>query len=179
MDGVAFDVILKMKQLISALVITAFTLFSQANENKQELPDYALPVLQNWLTYSPEVVEVCVFREEWIAPTKDFPKGKLLEYGTITHVHKGNVTVGERVIMTTYIEYSRENWQREAKLRPSRVSMVDGEIVFRMFDKKDSTIKDGYYDIGSSICHFTFNSEFHQAFIMEKERDPKLMGIKN
>jgi hypothetical protein len=168
-----------MRPIFLALIAAIAAGFAQASEKDQKLPDYALPVVQNWLSQNSEVVEVCVFREQWIAPTKEIPKGVLLKFATITSIHKGSVKVGNRVVLTCLFEYPRTEWQREARLRPSRVSMVDGELMVCMFDKQRTPHKDGYWDVGSDISRFTFDDEFHQAFLLEKKRDPKLAGIPN
>ena len=107
------------------------------------------------------------------------PKGMLLKFATITSVHKGSVKAGDRVVLTYLVEYPKTEWQGEARLRPSRVSMVDGELMVCMFDKQRTPHKDGYWDVGSDICRFTFDDEFYQAFLLEKNRDPKLIGIPN
>jgi len=95
-----------------------------AEEEGRELPEYAVPVVRNWLHQNTEVVEVCVFREQWIAPTEDRPKGIMRRFPTITRVHKGTVQVGERVVLSQLVEFSPDGWEREARLRPDQVSMV-------------------------------------------------------
>jgi hypothetical protein len=148
----------------------------QGEEAQKELPDYALPVLKNWLHQNSEVVEVCIFREEWKEPTEKFPKGILKQYATITRVHKGNVKVGDHVVLTAYIEFSLPEWKRQAGLHPSRVSLVDGELMLVMFDLKRTPQTNGYWDAGADISRFSFEDDFYRAFQIELKRDPSLVG---
>lgn len=150
----------------------------KAQNNGIELNEELFPVaiVQNWLHQNTEVVEVCVFREQWIAPTAERPKGMLLKYATITRVHKGTVKVGERVVLTSLFEFAADSWKRESRLRPSRVSMVDGELMVSMFSKTDTKKEDGYWDVGDDICRFPLEGEFYQAFLFEKKRDSTLKG---
>ena len=103
----------------------------------------------------------------------------LLKFATITRVHKGNVKVGDQIILPYLFEYPKDQWEREANLRPNRISMVDGELLVSMFSVKDSPEDDGYKNVGYDICRFSFDSEFYKAFLIEKKRDPKLKGIAN
>jgi hypothetical protein len=168
-----------MKQLIAIVAVFALASSNLWAEGEQKLPEYVLPVLQNWLTYNTEVVEACVFREQWIAPTEKIPKGMLLKFGTITRVHKGSVKVGHRIVLPYLFEISVGTWEQEARLRPDRISMVDGELMISMFNKKDSPEENGYRNVGDDISRFPFGSEFHKAFLIEQDRDPKLEGIQN
>ena len=169
----------EMKRFNIALLALSIILNAQGAEAQQELPEHALPVLKNWLHQNSEVVEVCIFREEWKEPTEKFPKGILLRYATITRVHKGSVEVGDRVVLTAYIEFSVSEWKRQARLRPSRVSLVDGELMIAMFDLKDTTKTNGYWDAGADISRFSFNDDFYRAFQIEQKRDPSLVGAPN
>lgn len=161
-----------------SLISLSPPLSGQAGETPK-LPDHALPVLQNWLHQNSEVVEVCVFREEWKAPTERVPKGILTRFGTITRVHKGEVKVGERVAFASLVEFPPSDWKREARLRPSRTSLVDGEMMIVMFSRAECENQDGYWNVGSDISRFSFDDPFYQAFQLEKKRDPKLRGIPN
>lgn len=148
-------------------------------DKKEEMPAYALPMVQNWLHQCSEAVDVCVFREQWVAPAKKMPKGMLLKFGTITVVHKGTVKVGERIVMAYLFEYPAKDVEREARLRPDRVSMVDGELHVVIFDKKDTKFINGYWDVGDITSKFSHDDDFHRAFLIEKKRDPHLKGIPN
>lgn len=166
------------KQIILAILLSiATTTF--ADQKKEDIPDHAIPMVQNWLHQCSEAVDVCVFREQWIAPSEKMPKGMLLKFGTITFVHKGSVKVGERVVMAKLFEYPSESVEREARLRPDRVSLVDGELHVVIFDKKDTTLENGYWDVDDTISTFKFDDDFHRAFQSIKKMDPELKGEAN
>ena len=165
-----------MKRFNVALLALSMILSVQGEEALKELPDHALPVLKNWLHQNSEVVEVCIFREEWKEPTEKFPKGMLLKYATITRVHKGSVKVGDHVVLTAYFEFSMSEWKGQARLRPSRVSLVDGELMLVMFDLKNTPQTNGYWDAGADISRFSFKDDFYRAFQIEQKRDPSLVG---
>ena len=150
-----------------------------AGQKKESMPAHAIPVVQNWLHQCSEAVDVCVFREQWTAPTKERPKGMLLKFGTITYVHKGSVKVGERVMMASLFEYPSETVAREARLRPDRVSLVDGELHVVIFDKKNTTLENGYWNVQDTINRFTFDDYFYRAFKSIKKTDPELKGAPN
>ena len=158
-------------------VLLVFTGASHAAEDK--LPEHAISVLRNWLHQNEDVVEVCVYREKWTAPTSDFPKGVLLRYGTITSVHKGELSVGDKVFLTSYFEFPAKEWKREAGLRPDRVSLVDGELAVVMFSASESKKLDGYWDVGDDICRFSFDDYLYRAFQSEIQRDKSLKGKAN
>ncbi|HEX8372949.1 MAG TPA: hypothetical protein VF585_09225 [Chthoniobacterales bacterium] len=172
----ARSVLSYMKRFSVALLAISMILSVQGEEAPQEWQKWALPVLRNWLHQKSEVVEVCIFREEWKEPTEQLPKGRLFEYATITRVHKGSMKVGDRVVLRAYIEYARSEWKREAGLRPSRISLVDGELRVVIFDRKDTPQTNGYWDVGADISRFSFDEEFYQAFQFEQKRDPSLVG---
>ncbi len=159
--------------------LALFLLVGASAGAEEELPEHAIPVLRNWLYQNEDVVEVCVFREKWVAPTNDFPKGILLRYGTITRVHKGKLSVGDKVYLTSYIEFPAKEWKQEAKLRPDRVSLVDGELVVAMFSASDTKKTDGYWDVGDGVCRFSFDDYFYRAFQSELRRDRSLKGEAN
>lgn len=161
------------------LFALSMILSAQGDEAPPKLPDHVLPVLRNWLHGNSEVVEVCIFREEWKEPTQEFWKGTLLRYATITRVHKGNVKVGEQVVLTDYYEYSPSTWKGEARRRPSRTSLVDGELMLVMFNREDVRKKDKYLDVGDDVDRFSFDDDFYRAFQFELKRDPALVGVAN
>ena len=165
-----------MKRINIALLAIFMILSVQGEEARQILPDHALPVLKNWLHQNSEVAEVCIFREEWKEPTDKLPKGILFQYATVTRVHKGTVKVGDRAVLTTYIEFPLAKWRGEARLRPSRVSLVDGELMLVIFNLKDTPKSNGYWDVGASISRFSFEDFFYRAFQIELKRDPSLKG---
>lgn len=148
-----------------------------ADQKKEDLPVHAIPMVQNWLHQCSEAVDVCVFREQWIAPSEKMPKGMLLRFGTITYVHKGSVKVGERVVMAMLVEYPPESVAREARLRPDRVSLVDGELHVVIFDKKTTKFENGYWDVQDTINRFSFDDYFYRAFQSIKKTDPELKGV--
>ncbi|MEM7792234.1 MAG: hypothetical protein AAF546_12595 [Verrucomicrobiota bacterium] len=167
------------RAILTLLVVLASAASSLAQEKEKKIPDHALPVLQNWLYQNSEAVEVCVYREEWEAPTAKFKKGVLKRFATITCVHKGSVKVGDHVILTSPVEFAAGEWKREANLRPSRVSMVDGELMVVIFDREPTPKKGKYWDVGHDISRFKFGNYFHKAFLIEKKADPKLEGKPN
>ena len=168
-----------MKITIILAIILSIATTTFADQEKEDLPAHAIPMVQNWLHQCSEAVDICVFREQWIAPSKELPKGMLLKFGTITYVHKGSVKVGERVVMATLVEYPPENVTREARLRPNRVSLVDGELHVVIFDKKDTKLENGYWNVQDTINTFTFDDYFYRAFQSIKKTDPKLKGEPN
>ena len=168
-----------MKPILLLLISTAlFLVETRGDEEKGELTedDYPVAIVQNWLHQNSEVVEICVFREQWIAPTAERQKGMLVKFATITRLYKGSVKVGERVTLAYLFEYPAGEWEREARRRPSRVSMVDGELMVSMFDKEGIQKRDGYWDTGDIISRFPFGSDFHRTFESEEKRDSKLEG---
>lgn len=163
--------------MLTILLSIATTTF--ADQKKEDIPVHAIPIVRNWLHQCSEAVDVCVFREQWIAPSKERPKGMLLKFGTITSVHKGSVKVGERVVMAKLFEYPSESAVREARLRPDRVSLVDGELHVVIFDKKTTELENGYWNVQDTINTFTFEDYFYRAFQSIKKTDPELKGAPN
>ena len=165
-----------MEKLVIALI--SLTLFQQGQAvDEPDLPEYAVPVLQNWLHQNSEAVEVCVFRREWKAPTEKFPKGIMHQYATITHVHKGEIKVGQRVKLTAYIEYPRNEWRKQAELKPDSVTYVEGDLMVVMFSREDIIKVDDYWDVGADISRFSFDDVFYRVFQLEQKRDPELRGM--
>ena len=150
-----------------------------ADQVKEDIPPHAIPMVQNWLHQCSEAVDVCVYREQWIAPSKELPKGMLLKFGTITSVHKGSVKVGERVVMAKLFEYPSESVAIEARTRPDRVSLVDGELHVVIFDKKTTKQENGYWNVEDTINTFAFDDYFYRAFQSIKKTDPELKGAPN
>ena len=164
------------------LILIAFALLSISNlcaEDLDSLPKHAVPVLQNWLSQNEDVVEVCVFREEWESPTERFPKGILLRYGTITRIHKGNLKVGGQLVMTSYVEFSRAELVDLPINIPKRFNSSLGELVVVMLTADESEKRNDYWDAGADISRFSFTHYFYRAFLMELERDPTLAGRRN
>ncbi len=93
-----------MKKIIYTMLIPLAAI-GFARSGPADLPPHAIPILQNWLYQCSEAVEICVYREQWVVPSEEMPKGMLLKFGIITYVHKGSVEVGERVVMATLVEY--------------------------------------------------------------------------
>jgi hypothetical protein len=174
-----FDVLQEMKTIFIPAIILSMVTTMFAGQEKEDLPAHAIPMVQNWLNQCSEAVDICVFREQWIAPTKERPKGMLLRFGTITFVHKGSVKVGERVMMAKLVEYQLDSITREARIHPDRVSLVDGELHVVIFDKKDTELENGYWNVGDTINTFTFDDYFHHAFQSIKKTDPELKGVPN
>ena len=168
-----------MRRILSltALASLLALVIASADKEAKPLPEHVIPVMQDWLHSRSEAVEACVFREEWRAPTKQFPKGVLTRYATISRVHKGTVNVGERIVLSSPVEYETDTWQRKARRRPNRVSMVDGELIVVLFERTNALEKkDGYWQIGHIVSCFPFGSDFHRGFEQERKRDPQLRG---
>ena len=164
------------------LILTVFALLSAGKlcaEGVSPLPDHAVPVLQNWLSQNEDVVEVCVFREEWKSPTEQFPKGTLLRYGTIKRTHKGNLKVGDQLVMTAYVEFSRAELVDLPIDIPERFNGSVGELFVVMLTADESGKKNGYWDAGADISRFSFTNYFYRAFLLELERDSTLAGKSN
>lgn len=162
--------------IIILLSILCMNCLAGENHKITSETDFPVAIIQNWLHQNSEAVEVCVYREQWIAPTDKKPKGMLIKFATITRIHKGSLKVGEKISLSYLIEYSRDQWQKEAILRPNRISQVDGELMVSIFNKKDTKRNNGFWDTGDTISRFPFNGQFHKAFLFEKLRDPKLKG---
>lgn len=168
---------MKKNIILALFLLLATTTF--ADQEKVDIPPHAIPTVQNWLHQCSEAVDVCVFREQWIAPSKKLPKGMLLKFGTITSVHKGSVKVGERVVMAMQVEYPSESVAREARLRPDRISLVDGELHVVIFDKKTTKQDNGYWNVEDTINTFGFDDYFYRAFQSIKKTYPELKGAPN
>ena len=164
------------------LILIVFALLpavSLRSEDGSPLPDHVLPVLQNWLSQNEDVVEVCVFREEWESPTERSPKGILLRYGTITRIHKGNLKVGDQLVMTSYVEFSRAELVDLPIEIPERFNSSLGELLVVMLTADESKKRNDYWDAGADISRFSFTDYFYRAFLVELERDSTLAGKPN
>jgi hypothetical protein len=56
---------------------------------------------------------------------------------------------------------------------------VDGELMLVMFDLKDTSQTNGYWDAGADISRFSLKDYFYRAFQIEQKRDPSLVGAPN
>lgn len=126
--------------------------------------------LQNYIHHSEVIVDICVYEQAWIPPSKLIPKGQLVKRAVITHVHSGPWKVGQLIEYTHLIEDS-------PRFLGPFTSTVPG--VLRTFfynpdgseTHEESTIKisgDGHWGFRR------VNDVFAQLFALELESNPKI-----
>lgn len=126
--------------------------------------------LQNYIQHNSVIADICVYEQEWIPPTKAFPKGRLIRRAVVTHVHCGSWKVGQQIEYTHFIEESPRIFKRFT-------SGVPGELRTFFCDPDGSeTENEGMTQI-SGDGHWGFSrvgSVFAQLFALELKSNPKL-----
>ncbi len=115
------------------------------------------------------VVAICIYEQEWIPATPEFPKARLIQRAVVTGVHKGPIHVG------TKIEYYHLIEEPPRFLSHFR-SVVEGELRTFFFSADDGTLKDNKYTLEGD-AHFGFDrcsGDFADAFKKELQRNPEL-----
>jgi hypothetical protein len=125
--------------------------------------------VQNYIKHSDFVVDICIYEQEWIPATTEFPKAKLVRRGVVTGVHKGDIQVGMKLEYYHLIE-------NPPKLFQAFRSVVDGELRTFFFSKDDGSLKDGKYTLEGD-GHFGFDrckGALSEAFRRELKINPDL-----
>ncbi len=116
------------------------------------------------------VVDTNVYEQQWIPPTKEFPKAIHIFRAVVTGVHKGDVQIGTRLEYSCAIEDA-------PKYISAFRSVVEGQLETFFFSKEDATLKDGKYTI-ELRAYDSFNrlEDNEAAFRKELETNPELRG---
>lgn len=148
--------------LIPAFVLAEVTLEEAKTNGMQE-------TLRGYIASSENMVDICIYEQEWVNPTKEFTKGRMIKRAVITAVHKGNFAVGTRLQYCHYIE-------EPPKLFTNFRSTVEGELRTFFFDRADGRETDGRFVIeGDGHWGFSRTSGvFRELFQLEQQaRAPK------
>ena len=85
-------------------------LFEQNTESQQEN-------LRRRIAESEHVLLVCEFKQKWIPPEKNLPKGKLMFSARIIETYKGTLTVGKRISFFYYIAHYTTKFSDSGSLK--------------------------------------------------------------
>lgn len=114
------------------------------------------------------VVDTNVYEQQWVPPTKEFPKAIYIFRSTVTGVHKGDIRIGTR------LEYSCSIEDAPKYISAFR-SVVEGQLETFFFSKEDATLKDGKYIIElRAYDRFNRLEDNEAAFRKELETNPEL-----
>lgn len=117
------------------------------------------------------IVNICIYEQEWVPATRDYPKALLIQRAVITGVYKGNIAVG------TKVEYHHLIEEPPKFFGPFKAG-VEGELKTFLFSSDDGSNKNGKYTLKGD-GHFSFprcddNSDFAKAFREELKTNPAL-----
>jgi hypothetical protein len=125
--------------------------------------------VQNYIKHSEFIVDICVYEQEWIPATTEFPKAKWVMRAVVTGVHKGDIQVG------TKLEYYHLIDDPPRLFKAFR-SVVEGELRTFFFSSDDGRFQDGKYSLAGD-GHFGFDrrkGDFAEAFRKELRINPEL-----
>lgn len=125
--------------------------------------------VKNYIKHSEFIVDTCIYEQEWIPATPDFPKARLVMRAVVTGVYKGDIQIGTKLEYYHLIENS-------PKLFKAFRSVADGELRTFFFSKNDGTLKGGKYCLEGD-GHFGFDrckGDFAEAFRKELKSNPAL-----
>jgi hypothetical protein len=120
------------------------------------------------------IVNICIYKHEWVPPTAELPKAILITRAVVTGVFKGTIPIGTKLEYRNYIEEPQRFLER-TKFRPGP---VEGELVTFFFSSEDGTLKDGKYILPNAV-EFSFprcdaENDFAKAFREELKTNPGL-----
>jgi hypothetical protein len=160
----------KMKRLIitllAALQITSFADIPLDEAKRNGMQE----TLQNYIKHNKVIADICVYEQEWIPPSKPFPKGQLIQRAVITHVHTGPWKVGQRIEYVHYIEDAPRYFGRFT-------STVPGLLKTFFYDPDGSETNQEEVMKIEGDAHWGFgrvDDVFAQLFALELESNPKL-----
>ena len=152
--------------LLVALQITSFADISLDEAKRNGMQE----TLQNYIQHSKVITDICVYQQEWIPPSKSFPKGQLIQRAVVTHVHTGPWKVGQQIEYVYDIEDAPRFFGRFT-------STVPGLLKTFFYDPDGSeTTQEGVIKIDGD-GHWGFrrvDDVFAQLFALELQSNPKL-----
>ena len=126
--------------------------------------------LRNYIKHNEVIADVCVYEQAWIPPSKQSPKGQLIQRAVITHVHSGSWEVGQRIEYIHYIEDA-------PRFFGPFTATVPGELRTFFYDPDGSEAHGGGIIRISGDGHWGFRrlgDVFAQLFAIELQSNPKL-----
>ena len=81
-----------MKYLLLFLVVSSLSLVYAMT------PEEATAKLKASINENRVIVDICIYEQQWIGPTNEFPKGRLIKRAVVTEVYKGtDVSLGDKL----------------------------------------------------------------------------------
>ncbi|RYD84393.1 MAG: hypothetical protein EOP84_05625 [Verrucomicrobiaceae bacterium] len=130
--------------------------------------------LQSYIEHSPAIVDICIFEQEWVPPSKSVSKGQLMKRAVVTYVHHGAIPVGTKIEYVHYIEDS-------PRFLGKFTSVVRGDLRTFFFDPHDAKVVDGGMRLEGD-GHWGFDrvgNAFAGLFHLELKSNPKLTTKSN
>jgi hypothetical protein len=152
--------------LLVALQIASFADVSLDEAKRNGMQE----TLQNYIEHNKVIVDICLFEQEWVPPSEQFPKGQLIQRAVVTHVHTGPWKVGQRIEYVHYIEDAPRYFGRFT-------STVPGLLKTFFYDPDGSEINQGGVIKIDGDGHWGFRrveDVFAQLFALELQSNPKL-----
>ena len=61
-------------------------------------PEEATAKLKASINENRVIVDICIYEQQWISPTTQFPKGRLIKRAVVTEVYKGSdISLGDKL----------------------------------------------------------------------------------
>ena len=81
-----------MKYLLLFLVVSSLSPVSAMT------PEEATAKLKAIINENRVIVDICIYEQQWIGPTNEFPKGRLIKRAVVTEVYKGeDISLGDKL----------------------------------------------------------------------------------
>ena len=77
--------------------------------------------LQNYIKHNFVIADICIYEQEWLPPSKKFPKGQLIQRAVVTHIHNGSWKIGQRIEYTHFIKDAPRYFGRFASTVPGKL----------------------------------------------------------